>query len=265
MKIAHRLCVFFGGDVVQDDKLKSTHSRKINFFIKTIAINGITRISVYTLNYVSILEEITMTEAKRSYRKSLTSHGLIYLAGEELKISVRNLSITGLLAELDANSVIKNIDEVFQAIESSHIVDLYLPEMSVAGEADVVRAEKIDGKIYLALEFKDLSYNANSLLYKRKAYRKGIQASGRILLHEETYNFSTENVSVDGLMIQLKENIDFEEGSITVFDFPRFDLRGKVKVVWVEHNEEGITFMGLQYMEMTQEKMKGLPRFLSDS
>lgn len=263
--MAHKLCVFFGVDAVQDTKLNSRYNKKIIFFIKTITINRITRISVYTFKYVSILEEITMTEEKRSYRKSLTSHGLIYLAGEELKISVRNLSITGLLAELDPNSVITNIDEVFQAIDSSRIVDLYLPEMRVAGEADVVRAEKIEGQIYLALEFKDLTYDANSLLYKRKAYRKGIKASGRILLHEKTYDFSTENVSVDGLMIQLKENIDFEEGAITVFDFPRFDLRGKVKVVWIEHNEEGSTFMGLQYIEMAQEKIKGLPRFSSDS
>ncbi len=205
-----------------------------------------------------------MSEEKRSYRTSLSSHGLIYIVGKELEITVRNLSITGLLAELDTNKLIKGVDDFFHAIELSATIDLYLPEMRVAGEADVVRAEKIDDRIYFALEFRNLSYDVNNLLYKRKAYRKSVTASGEIIFNNETFVFLTQNVSVDGLMIQLKEKIDVELGIVTTFDFKHIDLKGDIKVIWVEYEDDGSTLMGLQYVSMMKEDIEGIPRFISD-
>ncbi len=224
--------------------------------------DGITIIINYTLNHVTILEENEMSEEKRFYRKSLSSHGLIYIADEELEITVKNLSITGLLAELDANKIITEVDELFHALEPSATIDLYLPEMRVAGEADVVRAEKVDGLIYFALEFRNLSYDVSNLLYKRKAYRKSLTAPGEIILNNKTYVFLTHNVSVDGLMIHLKEKVDIKEGMLTTFDFQQLDLKGEIEVMWVEHEDDGSTLMGLRYVFMAQEHIKGVPRFL---
>ncbi len=205
-----------------------------------------------------------MPEQKRPYRTSLSSHGLIYLAGQELEITVRNLSITGLFAELDSNKLIKGVDDFFHAIELSATIDIYLPEMRVAGEADVVRAESINGHVYFALEFRNLSYDVNNLLYKRKAYRKPIAASGEIIFNNETYIFLTQNVSVDGLMIKLKEKIDIETGTVTTFDFQHIDLKGDIEVVWAEHEADGSTLMGLKYVSMMKEHIEGIPRFISD-
>lgn len=204
-----------------------------------------------------------MTKEKRAYRKSLSSHGFIYLAEHELEISVRNLSITGLLAELDANNFVADIDSIFHAIESSVTIDLYLPEMRLAGEADVVRAEKIEGHIYLALEFRSLTFDANNLLYKRKAYRKTVAASGEIVFQGETYSFLTENVSIDGLMVRLKENLDVKVSTVTSYDFSQFGLNGKVKVIWIEKEADGSTLMGLQYVDVEISEIKGVPSFIS--
>ena len=213
---------------------------------------------------IYILEEFIMHVEKRSYRKNLASHGLIYLANEELEISVKNLSITGLLAELDANVVIKGVDDIFHAISTSATIDLYLPEMRLAGEADVVRAEKIDGRIFIAMEFRNLSYEINNLLYKRKAYRKSLTASGQIQFNQQSYAFLTHNVSVDGLMIHLKEKLDVEVGMVTSFDYPRLDIKGEVKVVWVEHGGDGTTLLGLQYVRLIKGPIKGIAGFLSN-
>ena len=204
-----------------------------------------------------------MRKEKRAYRKSLSSHGFIYLAEHELEISVRNLSITGLLAELDANSFVVDIDSIFHAFESSITIDLYLPEMRLAGDADVVRAEKIESHIYLALEFRSLTFDANNLLYKRKAYRKAVAASGDIVFQGETYRFLTENVSIDGLMVHLKENLNVEVGTVTSYDFSQFALNGKVKVIWIEKEADGSTLMGLQYIDAEISEIKGIPGFLS--
>ncbi len=206
-----------------------------------------------------------MPEKKRAYRTNLTSFGLIYLGGEELEVSVRNLSITGVLAELEKNPHIKNIQDVFVSINSTSIIDIYLPEMRLAGEAEVIRADLIDKQIYLALEFKNVSYDVNNLLYKRKAYRKDLIAPGQIVFAENKYQFTTKNVSVDGLMIHLEENLDVSMGTETIFDYKQLQIRGKIKVVWVEHNQDSSTLMGLEYIDMKKEDIKGIPQFASES
>lgn len=202
-----------------------------------------------------------MSDTKRQYRKNLTSEGLIYLGGKELAISVRNLSITGLLAELSDNDEISDINEVFESIKLTPTIDIYLPEMRLAGEADIVRADMLDKQVYLAMEFRNLSYDANNMLYKRKAYRKNMTSSGEIVLNGEKHEFITKNVSIDGLMILLSKNIEVREGLITIFDFERLKLRGKIKVVWVEHDDDS-TLMGLQYVQLENEEIQGIPGFI---
>ena len=202
-----------------------------------------------------------MSEQKRPYRTNLTSHGLIYMGGEELEISVRNLSITGLLGELDDNINIHDIKDVFKSVKLSPTIDLYLPEMKLAGEAEIVRADMIDGRIYLALEFRNVSYDVDTVLYKRKAYRKNMTAPGQIVFDGNKYDFYTKNVSVDGLMIHLKESIEVKEGTVTIFDFKKLQLRGEIKVAWVDYTEDGGTLLGLQYVHMEKQDVIGIPRF----
>jgi hypothetical protein len=202
-----------------------------------------------------------MSDKKRSFRKNLTSHGLIYMGGEEMDISVRNISITGLLAELGDNVDINEIKDVFKSVNLSPTIDLYLPEMHLAGEAEIVRADMIDGLIYLSIEFRNMAYDVDNVLYKRKAYRKNMTAPGQIIFNGKKFNFNTKNVSVDGLMIYLKENIEVKEGAVTIFDFKRLQLRGEIRVIWVDHTEDGGTLMGLQYVHMERHDNIGIPRF----
>ncbi len=202
-----------------------------------------------------------MSSHQRYYRKNLTSQGLIFLGGEELNISVRNLSITGLLAELEDNDSIKSIKDLFEAIKASPKVDIYLPEMHLMGDAEVVRADLIDGTIYLAIEFRNISYDVDDVLYKRTAYRKNMVAPGLIVLNGEKHSFTTRNVSVYGLMIHIAKKVEVETGTVTVFDFKRLDLRGEIKIAWVEESEEGGTYMGLEYVHMEKTDIKGIPEF----
>jgi len=197
----------------------------------------------------------------RYYRKKLASHGLIYLGGDELKITVRNLSITGLLAELDEMDTIRTIDELFKLIQVTPVVDIYLLEMRLAGEAAVVRADIIDQHIAIALEFVSISHDVDNVLYKRKAYRKNMTAPGQIIFNDKNYHFLTKNVSVDGLMILINENIEVKEGEITLFDFQHLNLTGEIKVAWVEHLEQGETLIGLEYIHIQKDSIKGIPRF----
>jgi hypothetical protein len=202
-----------------------------------------------------------MPESRRYYRKNLKSHGFVYLAGEEFEIVVKNLSITGLLVELKDRTVIRDVSDLFRAIKLSPLVDLYIIDMRLAGEAEIVRADMVDDSLLLAMEFVHVYYDIVNIFYKRKAYRKSLASPGQIFLKDRKYMFKTINVSVEGLMIYIDEKISVQHGVITTFEFKRLDLLGEIQVIWVEDDPEGGTLMGLQYIRMEKEKIKGIPRF----
>jgi PilZ domain len=197
----------------------------------------------------------------RPYRKNLTTHGLIFLAGEEQQITIKNISITGVLAQLNSKVGKNDIKDIFNTLLGSTVIDLYLPEMRLAGEVEVIRVDMQDDHILLALEFKNVTYDVNDLLYKRKAYRKNLPGPGHILLNGTYLEFNAVNVSVEGIMIRLTENIHVEPGLVTVFEFKRLDLEGEIKVIWAEHLSDGGTLIGLQYVHMEKSSVKGIPEF----
>lgn len=202
------------------------------------------------------------THIERSYRKNLKLHGLIYFGGQELNITIKNLSVTGLLAELGSDEDgPRDINYIFDNLKLSTIVDVFLPEMNLTGEAEVIRVDMVSDHILLALEFKNISFESDNFLYSRREYRKRMQGSGKILINGEYHDFNTVNVSVVGLMIQLNKKIDIEEGSITQFNFDQLELNGEIKVIWVEHLADNLTLVGLQYLNMENTVIKGVPRF----
>ena len=201
------------------------------------------------------------TDLDRSCRKKLMSHGLIYMGEDEHEIKVIDISITGVLAELHSNKKDINVKDIFNMLLTTTIIDLYLPEMRLAGEAEVVRVDVKDDHLLLALEFKNIAYDIDQNLNKRKAYRKNMPDPGQILLNDEYHEFSTVNVSVEGLMIRIHKTICVEEGTITSFEFNRLELKGNVEVMWSDLTTDGETLMGLRYVNINAENIKGIPRF----
>lgn len=197
----------------------------------------------------------------RAYRKTLTGIGLIYLGSVEYEMRLLNVSLSGLLAELKYGGSVHDVKDMFQALQVSPVVDIYLPEMRLAGEAEVVRVEATEDGFQLGIEFRNLSYDIDNLLYNRRAYRKNMTAPGHIVFNDCDYAFNTENVSVDGLMIRILGRIDVETGAVTRFDFKHLELQGEVRVVWVERDYNS-TLLGLQYLYIERDDIKGIPRFV---
>ncbi|MDI1230678.1 MAG: PilZ domain-containing protein [Methylobacter sp.] len=200
-------------------------------------------------------------DVNRPYRKNVMSDGLIYMGGEEREITIKNISLTGVLAELKCDQASSDVKEIFNMLSASTTIDLYLPEMRLAGEAEVVRVDMFDDYILLGLEFKSVVYDIDNQLYKRKVYRKNMTAPGKILLDGKYREFTAVNVSVDGLMISVAESITVEPGQITIFEFEQLALEGEIKVMWVEGIDDGRTLLGLEYVHMERTAIKGIPRF----
>jgi len=197
----------------------------------------------------------------RPCRKNLVSHGMIYMGEEEQEIIVINISITGVLVELNSNKKDIEIKDIFNILRTSTIIDLYLPEMRLAGEAEVARVDTRNDRILLALEFKNIAFDIDQNLNKRKAYRKNMTDPGQILINGKYHEFRTVNVSVEGIMIRLDHAISIEEGTITHFEFKRLELVGKAEVIWIDLISDAETLIGLRYVNIDADKIKGIPRF----
>ncbi|MEC4750389.1 PilZ domain-containing protein [Methylomicrobium sp. Wu6] len=204
-------------------------------------------------------------ELPRSFRKDLHLHGLIFHNGEERSIIVKNLSITGLLAELDQQKGAENdIKDIFNSRQSSTLVDIFIPSMRLAGEMEVVRADSKKNKLLIALEFKTVSYDVEDFIYKRKVYRKRMPGPGRILLNGNFHPFTAVNVSVDGLMILLNKRITIEEtDEKAYFEFINLGLTGEASIVWTDYPHENETLIGLRYELLKQGELSGLPIFVN--
>lgn len=203
------------------------------------------------------------TEENRAYRKNLSSQGLIYLGFEEHPIKVINLSLSGLLAELSDKHPQHRIKDIFNSLQVSPRVDIYLPNMRIAGEAEVVRVEALDDGLLIGIEFRDLSYDIDNLLYNRRAYRKNLNTLGEIVIGGNDYVFTTQNVSVDGLMVRIARVLDVDTGSQLAFSFKELRMEGEAEVIWVELDEHS-TLLGLKYMHLARDSFPGVPRFVRD-
>jgi hypothetical protein len=201
------------------------------------------------------------SKLERPYRKNLKLKGLIYFGGEEQEILVKNLSITGILVELSSKTSSTDIKTIFNNLKLSTTLDIYLPELRLVGEIEVIRVDMQKDTILLASEFKNVSFEVDPFHYHRKAYRKRLPAPGKILLNGKYHTFTTVNVSVDGLMIRLDKKIDLQEGAVTLMEFKQLDLYGEIKIVWVEHTGDNETIAGVKYVNLENTSIKGIPRF----
>ena len=202
-----------------------------------------------------------MSNSRESYRKNLSMTGLLFIGGIEHEMQVKNVSISGLLVTIEPIPGICDERDIFLIMKESSLVDIYIRKLNLAGEAEVVRVE-MDGKnILIGMEFKQVSYDAENLLYKRKAYRKSMTSPGQVLISKTVYDFMTRNVSVDGLMIRIPEQVELQRSMVVEFKFDKLHLFGECIVIWFEYDDNGGTLLGLEYQHMEKGDIQGIPRF----
>ncbi|NOQ65347.1 MAG: PilZ domain-containing protein [Methyloprofundus sp.] len=202
-----------------------------------------------------------MTDARKDYRQTTSMDGLLFLGGYEHKMSIHDLSISGLSATIEPSVGMNHTDDILAIMQKSDDVDLYIKKISLAGEAQIIRVDMQGKLIKLALKFKQMSYDADNLLYKRKAYRKGMTEPGKLLIGDGVYSFMTQNVSIDGLMVKISEHIKLKQGQVLKFKFTELLLFGDAVVMWFEHDQAGHTLLGLQYKHIQKGDVPDLPIF----
>lgn len=202
-----------------------------------------------------------MTNSRQYYRKNFSLTGLLFIGGAEHEMQVQNLSISGILVSIETSADIVDERDVFLLVKESSLVDIYIEKLNLSGEAEIVRVDMDGAQILIGMEFKQISYDAENILYKRKTYRKSMAAPGQILIAEKFYDFMTRNVSVGGLLIRISEAVELQADMIVEFKFDKLHLYGESRIIWFEHDANGGTIVGLEYQHMEKSDIKGIPRF----
>lgn len=186
---------------------------------------------------------------RKEYRKSFTSPGLLYVAGETLSIVSYDVSVKGILIEMIAGNLLSSTRDVEEVIKESLIAEIFVKDLMLSGVAQIVWTKSRNGKLMVGLEFVDVQYNAKKLWRKRKYYRKKQVLSGILINNDRRSEIITVNISVDGLMVNIKnDDLHFEPGMVAKVMLPALNMKAVAKILWVKKDTENNTVtLGLRY------------------
>jgi len=192
-----------------------------------------------------------MIQDRKEYRKSFTSNGSIYLGGEKLHFKGYDISVRGMQIELTQGTLVQNVSDVAQIIESNSTAEIYVDELRLTGEVELIWVRDDEDKILIGLEFRDVMHNAEKLWRKRRYYRKNLVKTGVLIIKDREMDFECKNFSVEGLCLRVTSH---EDTKILARDNAKviseqLSLDALAKIVWVNRNEDDeLITLGLRYL-----------------
>ena len=99
---------------------------------------------------------------------------------------------------------------------------------------------------------------SNKMINNRTVYRKTLKVQGQLIYANYEFNFSTINLSLNGLKAYTEDAVlplYLDVCQEFFIKLPSLNLEGIVLVLWVNKNSSKITSFGLKFIEMrgTQE------------
>jgi c-di-GMP-binding flagellar brake protein YcgR len=196
-----------------------------------------------------------MIQDRKEYRKSFTSNGSIYLGGEKLYFKGYDISVRGMQIELTQGTLVQNVSDVAQIIESNSTAEIYVDELRLTGEVELIWVREDEEKILIGLEFRDVMHNAEKLWRKRRFYRKKLVKTGSLILQDQEIDFECLDFSIDGMRLRVAEqnNEIVKAGAEAKIVSDQLGLEALAKIVWVNRNEDDeIIYSGLRYLEINE-------------
>ncbi len=197
-----------------------------------------------------------MVENRQAYRKNLISSGQLYAAGELLNFIGYDVSVKGMSVEVIPGSFLADAEDFENLVKENATVEIFVKDLMLTGEADIIWVVNEDDAIHLGLEFKNVIYNAEKLWHKRRYFRKSKRAPGLLLADEQKFAFESINISVDGMMIHLVEGDEvskpkdakFSVGFVVKIISQALSIKAVAKIAWID--TETKTTMGLRYLSV---------------
>lgn len=193
-----------------------------------------------------------MIQSRKEYRKIFTSSGQLYIAGELLNFIGYDISVKGIQVEILPGTFLSDAEDFEKLLKENATAEIFVKDLMLTGEVDVVWVNSSQDGIMLGLEFRDVMYNAEKLWHKRRYYRKYRKATGAIIHNDDNRKtaFESINVSTDGIMIYLTEPSSFElsVGLVVKILSLELDIQAVAKIAWIDSKTK--TTMGLRYLQV---------------
>ncbi|NOT84344.1 MAG: PilZ domain-containing protein [Methylococcaceae bacterium] len=193
-----------------------------------------------------------MIQNRKEYRKTFTSSGQLYMAGELLNFIGYDISVKGIQVEILPGTFLSEAEDFEKVIRENATAEIFVKDLMLTGEVHVAWVNKSEDGIMLGLEFRDVIYNAEKLWHKRRYYRKHKKAIGTIIHNDDSLRIAFEsiNVSTDGIMVYLKESAshDLYTGVVVKILSLELDIKAVAKVAWIDSKTR--TTLGLRYLQV---------------
>lgn len=190
-----------------------------------------------------------MEENRKDYRKKLTSPGIIYLAGEQLKIVCYDISVQGIQVELMPGELICTIDDIRNLLSDAQQAEVFVQDLGLSAQVNLAWAQDDQEKILLGLEFTEVRHNSQKLWLKRRFYRKSLITNAKIISHNQRLEAQTVNFSTDGMRLRCSDValIGIKPDQTMTIDIPEKALNALAIVIWVNTEISFIEF-GVRYI-----------------
>ncbi|WP_431066431.1 PilZ domain-containing protein [Methylotuvimicrobium sp.] len=193
-----------------------------------------------------------MFRERKEYRKNLTSSGKLHLAGETLDFISHDVSVNGILIEIVPGRLLSTFSDFESFINENSAAEIFVKDLMLTGEVEIIWVKEKDNNILMGLEFKHVIYNADRLWLKRQYYRKKQSFVGFLMLKNKRVEFEGKNISVDGLMIYVKDpDKDLLPNVVVSLYSESLQMKGMAKICWIQHEQEqekSGALIGLRYL-----------------
>jgi hypothetical protein len=190
-----------------------------------------------------------MFQNRKEYRKNFNSSGQLFIAGELLDFISYDVSVKGILVEIQPGSLLAEINDFEALLKEDNLAEIYVKDLMLTGETEIVWVKQDKEKILLGLEFRDEMSNATKMWRKRRYYRSNREFSGYLMIDEKRIDFEGNNVSTDGMGLKLDQiNSALKPGCVVKLMVNGLDVKGIGKIVWVSTVGEDTCILGLRYL-----------------
>jgi hypothetical protein len=190
-----------------------------------------------------------MFQNRKEYRKNFNSSGQLFIAGELLDFISYDISVKGILVEIQPGSLLAEINDFEALLKEDNLAEIYVKDLMLTGETEIVWVKQDKEKILLGLEFRDEMSSATKMWRKRRYYRSNREFSGYLMIDEKRIDFEGNNVSTDGMGLKLDQiNSALKPGCVVKLMVNGLDVKGIGKIVWVSTVGEDTCILGLRYL-----------------
>ena len=187
-----------------------------------------------------------MFQDRKEYRKNFNAEGQLYVGGETLQLNCYDVSLKGAMVEVTPGDLLATIQDFEVLLNEDRQAEIFVEELMLAGEVDIVWVKRERNRIMMGMEFRDVVHNAHKLWRKRRAYRKNEAFLAELLIDKERVHVEGINRSVEGMCLRLTgDHPALTLNAPIKVQVQELALNAIGKVVWAESNELSTRF-GLQ-------------------